>query len=191
MSRPVVTCCIVLLALNGPALNGPALAGPALSARAAPIAVTVSPAAPVAARPVSYAPPLPIDVLRGFEPPPQPYAAGHRGVDLASATGTEVQAAAAGTVSFAGPVAGRGVVVIAHADGVSTEYEPIAPLVRIGAAIERGQVIGRVRGAHGSCPLGGCLHWGARRAGTYFDPLSLLQSLGPVRLLPWAAQARG
>src|SRR5690349_8021915 len=45
-------------------------------------------------------------VERGFEPPPEPWAAGHRGVDLGAAPGTEVVAAATGRVSFAGTVAG-------------------------------------------------------------------------------------
>jgi hypothetical protein len=29
-----------------------------------------------------------------------------------------------------------------------------------------------------------CVHWGARRDGIYFDPMSLLGALGIVRLLP-------
>ena len=124
-------------------------------------------------------------VLRPFERPPTPYAAGHRGVDLAAATGGLVLAAGAGRVSFAGPVAGRGVVVVVHPGGVSTEYEPIMPLVHAGQQVARGQPIGRLRGRHGSCAVDACLHWGARRAGAYFDPMLLLRPLGPVRLLPW------
>jgi murein DD-endopeptidase MepM/ murein hydrolase activator NlpD len=136
----------------------------------------------------SYSPPVtPIDVLRRFEPPPSPYAAGHRGVDLATTAGAVIDAAGAGRVSFAGQVAGRGVVVIVHADGVSTEYEPVTPTVGAGAVVARGQPIGRVHGAHGSFPTDRCLHWGARRDGAYFDPLTLLRPLGPVRLLPWDA----
>lgn len=179
MSRVAVLCCVVVLLAGG----GPAPLAPAAATGAALIGGVRNQA--LLSAPVDYAPPLPIEVVREFEPPPQPYAAGHRGVDLASTSGVVVRAAAAGTVSFAGSVAGRGVVVIVHADGVSTEYEPVSASVRVGAVVARGQVIGRVRGTHGACPVGGCLHWGARRAGVYFDPLSLLQSLGPVRLLPW------
>lgn len=139
------------------------------------------------ARPVGYALPLPgaMHVLRHFEPPPTPYSAGHRGVDLEARAGPVVLAAGSGVVSFAGPVAGRGVVVIAHPDGIRTEYEPLAPLVVGGQAVARGQPIGRLSGRHDRWPPGRCLHWGARRSDTYLDPLSLLQPLGAVRLLPW------
>jgi murein DD-endopeptidase MepM/ murein hydrolase activator NlpD len=89
-------------------------------------------------------------------------------------------------VRFAGSVAGRGVVVLAHPDTITTEYEPVRPLVHVGDPIARGQPLGRIEGTHGSCTPGGCLHWGAKRGGAYFDPLSLLHPLGPVRLLPWS-----
>lgn len=127
-----------------------------------------------------------IRVVRGFEPPPGPYSAGHRGVDLATAPGEPVHAAGPGTVSFAGQVAGRGVLVIAHPDGVRTEYEPVAPVVRAGEQVISGQPVATVDGAHASCSLGGCLHWAARRDGSYLDPLTLLGRLGQVRLLPWS-----
>jgi murein DD-endopeptidase MepM/ murein hydrolase activator NlpD len=136
---------------------------------------------------VYSAPVTRLDVVRGFEPPPSPYAAGHRGVDLATDAGSAVRAAGDGRVSFAGQVAGRGVVVIVHPDGVSTEYEPVTPSVRVGATVARGQPIGQVSGTHGACAANRCLHWGARRNDTYFDPLSLLRPLGKVRLLPWTS----
>lgn len=123
--------------------------------------------------------------VRAFLAPPGPYAAGHRGVDLATHVGEPVLAAGAGTVRFAATVAGRGVVVVAHADGVRTEYEPVLAGVAVGTAVVAGRQIGWVQGAHGDCPTGRCLHWGATRAGMYFDPLVLLRPLAPVRLLPW------
>lgn len=143
--------------------------------------------APGDTTPTTYTAPIagPLQVLRPFEPPPTPYAAGHRGVDLAAPPGGLVLAAAAGRVTFAGPVAGRGVVVIAHADGIRTEYEPVAPLVAPGQTVARGQPIARLRGQHDNWPAGQCLHWGARRGDPYIDPMSLLRPLGPVRLLPW------
>lgn len=133
---------------------------------------------------VEYRAPVPGQVVRPFEPPPTPYAAGHRGVDLAAAPGEPVRAAGSGVVRFAGTVAGRGVLVLAHADGVTTEYEPVQPLVRAGQAVFGGAMVARVDGRHAGCAAS-CLHWGARRGGDYLDPLTLLRPLGPVVLLPW------
>jgi murein DD-endopeptidase MepM/ murein hydrolase activator NlpD len=147
---------------------------------------TVAPVEGPVATAVSYAAPVaPVRVVRPFIAPVGEFGAGHRGVDLATARRTAVGAAGAGVVTFAGLVAGRGVVVVAHADGVSTEYEPVRPAVSTGTTVRRGQLLGRVRGTHGSCAPGSCLHWGARRGGAYFDPMLLLRPLGPVRLLPW------
>ena len=168
-----------------------ALALPISGSQPTPGAPQVAPPAPkgvpVAAVVVAYR--LPLSgaprVLTLFDPPPIRYQAGHLGVDLAAAAGAPVLAAGPGTVTFAGPVAGRTVVVINHPDGVRTEYEPLAPTVRAGSVVRAGQPIGVVAGAHTSCPSG-CLHWGARRGSTYLDPMSLLAKLGPVRLIPWA-----
>jgi len=143
---------------------------------------------------VQYTAPLPgrLEVLRAFDPPPDPYGAGHLGVDLRAHPGQPVGAAAPGTVQFAGQVAGRGVVVIAHPDGIRTEYEPVRPTVHIGARVMTGAVVGTLRGLHAGCRTS-CLHWGARRGDTYLDPLTLVRPLGPVVLLPdrGCGQARG
>jgi murein DD-endopeptidase MepM/ murein hydrolase activator NlpD len=136
--------------------------------------------------PVVYSAPLsPLQVVRPFDPPASRFGAGHLGVDLATAPGAAARSAGAGVVTFAGSVAGRGVVVVLHADGISTEYEPLSPTVASGAVVRRGQVLGLVHGTHGACAAGRCLHWGARRGDQYLDPLLLLRPLGPVRLLPW------
>jgi murein DD-endopeptidase MepM/ murein hydrolase activator NlpD len=139
-----------------------------------------APASSVLARVPSYRAPVPapVIVLHPFHAPATVYGAGHRGVDLQLAAGRPVMSAGAGQVRFAG----RGVVVIAHATGVTTEYEPVTPAVQVGDVVVAGQRIGTLAGT--SCPAGACLHWGAKRAGRYFDPLSLLHPLGPVRLLP-------
>lgn len=129
-------------------------------------------------------------VVRGWHPPPKPWAAGHRGVDLAAPRGSPVRAVAAGRVSFAGRVAGRGVVSVELAGTgrppLRTTYEPVRPSVREGRRVRAGQRVGTVEGsAHCS---GGCLHWGVRRGGRYVDPLSLLPDGllygGGSRLLP-------
>ena len=46
-------------------------------------------------------------VIRGFDPPDDPYGAGHRGIDIAAPVGTPVLAAEAGTVTFGGKVGGQ------------------------------------------------------------------------------------
>jgi murein DD-endopeptidase MepM/ murein hydrolase activator NlpD len=159
------------------------------SARVRPAAVVTTagsattPMSAVAGRyrlPISGSP-----VTRPFQAPPTPYAAGHRGVDLTASPNQVVRAAAAGLVSFAGPVAGRGVVVIAHPDGVRTEYEPLDPAVRAGQAVNAGDPLGVVDGQHNGCPPSACLHWGAQRGDVYFDPMTLLAPLGTVHLVPW------
>ena len=61
----------------------------------------------------------PAAVLEGFDPPAVVWGSGHRGVDLALAAGSPVLAAGDGTVVFAGMVAGRPVVSIDHADGMT------------------------------------------------------------------------
>ncbi|MFH8364355.1 peptidoglycan DD-metalloendopeptidase family protein [Streptomyces anulatus] len=130
-------------------------------------------------------------VLRGWEPPTGPYGPGHRGVDLAAGPGERVLAATDGRVSFAGRVAGRGVVAIEVAGSGSpplrTTYEPVRALIEEGASTRAGQPVGVLEEGPFHCSEG-CLHWGLRRGDGYLDPLSLLPpSLlrrGPSRLLP-------
>lgn len=122
-------------------------------------------------------------VSRGFDPPPRPWLAGHRGVDLAGATGTPVLSAGPGIVVFAGTVAGRPVVSVAHANGLRTTYEPVSALVHPGRAVAAGAPIGTLLAGHPGCPVAACLHWGVRRGADYLDPLALL-GLRRVRLLP-------
>ena len=123
-------------------------------------------------------------VTRRFDPPPQPWLAGHRGVDLAAPPATPVRAAAAGTILFADTVAGRGVVSVAHPGGLRTTYEPLAlGAVRAGDVVPAGHEIGTLVAGHAGCPAAACLHWGLRRGDDYLDPLTLLGA-GRVRLLP-------
>jgi len=122
-------------------------------------------------------------VTRRFDPPAQPWLPGHRGVDLAGAPGAVVYAAGPGTVFFAGPVAGTGVVSIDHTAGLRTTYQPVTALVEAGDAVAAGDPIGVLDAGHEGCPVPACLHWGLRRGATYLDPLMLL-GLGQVRLLP-------
>ncbi|WP_241249878.1 M23 family metallopeptidase [Rhodococcus sp. X156] len=124
-------------------------------------------------------------VARPFQPPASVYGPGHRGVDLLAAAGAPVLAAGAGTVVFAGPLAGRGVVSVQHPSGLRTTYEPVTAQVAAGAPVQQGQVLGVLQAGHAGCPGAACLHWGVRRGETYLDPLRLVGSW-PVRLKPWA-----
>lgn len=135
--------------------------------------------------PVGVRPP----VLRGWEPPATPYGPGHRGVDLAAASGSPVRAVAAGRVAFAGRVAGRGVVTVELAGtGLRTTYEPVSPSVEKGTEVAAGDVVGVVAATGAHCGAAACVHWGLLRGGTYLNPLFLLPpwllGRGPSRLLP-------
>jgi murein DD-endopeptidase MepM/ murein hydrolase activator NlpD len=159
-------------------------AASALAAQREAHAVPV-PSAPPPAGVLRLPLPGPPVVTRPFAPPPRPWLPGHRGVDLAAAAGTTVRAAAAGVVVYAGVIAGRPVVSIAHAGGLRTTYEPVRPAVATGQRVAVGAVIGTLEPGHQGCPAAACLHWGARIGETYVDPMALL---GPVqvRLKPLA-----
>ncbi|MEU9589859.1 peptidoglycan DD-metalloendopeptidase family protein [Streptomyces sp. NPDC048193] len=161
----------------------------------APVAVAVAgpreepgPAVPAVARfwPVGTRP----AVLRGWEPPSTPYGPGHRGVDLAAPAGAAVRAVAAGRVSFAGRVAGRGVVSLELTGTgdppLRTTYEPVRASVRKGDEVAAGAVLGAAEPTGSHCSA--CLHWGVLRGDVYLNPLGLLPpwllGAGPSRLLP-------
>ncbi|MFD3947400.1 M23 family metallopeptidase [Streptomyces sp. NPDC058579] len=165
-----------------------------------------SPSVPPVALTWPLGPPRP-EVVRGWEPPAGPYAAGHRGLDLAAPVGAPVRAAASGVVTFAGRVAGRGVLTITLPGTgdppLRTTYEPVEPLVTAGTTVTRGDPVAtlapRPAGGAGSpgaagaagaahCPES-CLHWGLLRGDTYLNPLLLLRQ-GPSRLLPVAGVSR-
>jgi murein DD-endopeptidase MepM/ murein hydrolase activator NlpD len=149
-----------------------------------PAAADPAPAMPPAATALWVAPLAgDLTVTRPFDPPPDPFAAGHRGVDLGGTPWSPVLAAGDGVVVFAGMVAGRPVVSIDHADGLRTTYEPVDPSVGAGERVTRGSPIGTMSAGHAGCPREACLHWGLRRGETYLDPMTLLRP-PRVRLLP-------
>jgi murein DD-endopeptidase MepM/ murein hydrolase activator NlpD len=124
-------------------------------------------------------------VLARFRPPPQRWAAGHRGVDLAAAPGDTVLAAGAGVVTFAGPLAGRGVVTVRHGS-LRTTYEPVTATVAVGDQVRAGAPIGTLAAGVSHCGgVPSCLHWGLRRGADYLDPLVLIGLARPI-LLPLA-----
>ncbi|MEU2199421.1 M23 family metallopeptidase [Isoptericola sp. NPDC019482] len=128
--------------------------------------------------------PVPGDVVHPFDPPVGQWGAGHRGVDLAAATGEKVRAPAAGVVSFSGQVAGKPVVVVAHAGGLRSTFEPVTADVRRGDAVGAGDPVGGLAAAPGHCAPAACLHWGVLRGDVYLDPLAMLGQAPPIVLLP-------
>lgn len=126
-------------------------------------------------------------VTRAFDAPVQDWHPGHRGVDLVGAAGQPVYAGGAATVVFAGLLAGRPVVSLAHPGGLRTSYEPVRAAVRAGQSVAAGTVIGTLMAGHPGCRAAACLHWGAMwgpaSGAHYVDPLGLLRST-PIRLKP-------
>jgi murein DD-endopeptidase MepM/ murein hydrolase activator NlpD len=124
-------------------------------------------------------------LARGFFLGPKPWAAGHRGVDLASGAGAGVRAPSDGTIRFTGVIAGRPVLSIDHGSGLISSFEPVLARVRTGDVVRRGDLVAVVAPGPTHCSPATCLHWGVRREGQYIDPLTLLPARhGPAVLLP-------
>lgn len=154
----VLALAAAVLAARGPTVGlwagEPALAAP----------VQADPPSASLGRP-AYAPPVEAPIVDPFRPPATPYGPGNRGIEFATAPGTAVRAAGAGTVSFAGSVAGSLHVTVAHPDGIRTSYSFLADItVRRGEAVDQGTVVGHT---------GSRFHVGARRGDIYIDPASL------------------
>ncbi|WP_420120314.1 peptidoglycan DD-metalloendopeptidase family protein, partial [Nakamurella sp.] len=122
----VMLTTLITLPIGAAVSAGPATAAPAAPGRAGPATGFVLPV-----------PPPPV-VLVPFDPPPDRYAAGHRGVDLAAPVGTVVTAAGPGRVVFAGTVVDRGVVSVEHEGGLRTTYEPVTATVPAGTVVAAG-----------------------------------------------------
>ena len=129
-------------------------------------------------------------VIRGFDPPEDPFGAGHRGIDIAAPIGTVVVAPASGTVAFAGRVGGHLFVTLDHGGELTTTYSWLsATSVRKGDAVTEGQVFAATGTGHPGAAVPH-LHFGVRLAGAYLDPLAFLLEIGVVdliRLAPLAA----
>jgi len=108
---------------------------------------------------------------------------------LPGSPGQPVYAAGAATVVFAGVLAGRPVVSLAHPGGLRTSYEPVRAVVRVGQVVTAETVIGSLMAGHAGCRAAACLHWGAMwgpaSRADYVDPLGLVKST-PIRLKPLA-----
>ncbi len=166
--------------LGFPVLGSPVLGSPGLRADAV--------GGPAWSWPLDPVP----HVLRRFEAPPGPYAAGHRGLDLRTAPAAEVLSVAPGEVTHAGVVAGRGTVTVAHPGGLSSTYEPVDERVAEGQSVDVGDVLGVVQPTGptgGHCGTLTCVHLGARRGHAYLDPYPLLRG-GVAVLLPFTGPLR-
>lgn len=178
MRRPALILCLTLAAMLTSAFAATVAAN--VSAKADPDTVRLEwPLRPTPA------------VVRGFDAPSPNWRPGHRGVDLAGRAGQPVYAAGRATVVFAGLLAGRPVVSLAHPGGLRTSYEPVRAVVRVGQQVTAQTVLGELMAGHADCRAshgaGACLHWGAMwgpaSGADYVDPLGLLAST-PVRLKP-------
>ena len=145
------------------------------------------PASPHTDRPTGFTNPVtrlprPNRVLRTFNKPAKNWLPGHRGVDLEAAPNDPIYAAGAGTVIYAGTLAGIPTVSIEHPGGLRTTYQPVLPLVAVGDTVTRQQPIGTLApgGTHGYPGL----QWGAKfGADDYINPLTLLPA-PVIRLKP-------
>ncbi len=129
-------------------------------------------------------------VVHPFGPPVTRYGRGHLGVDFSALPGTPVRAAGAGTVVFAGAVAGVLHVVVRHAGGLRTSYSFLAGIrVHRGERVGRGAVLGTT-GGRGEHHDGHVLHLGLRIGDAYVDPMRLFAPGGlpaRVHLAPYSA----
>ena len=129
-------------------------------------------------------------IVRGFDPPDDPYGAGHRGIDIAAAVGTVIVAPDDGVVTFAGKVGGRLFLTIDHGGGISSTCSWLTSvLVRKNDHVTRGQPVATTGWGRPEMPMPQ-LHLGVRSNGTYVDPLLFLGSLSVtslIRLAPLGA----
>lgn len=121
-------------------------------------------------------------VLRHFDKPPEPWMAGHRGVDLGAPPDGVVRSPAEGVVVFTGTVVNRPVITIDHGNGLLSSFEPVSPSVVKGDRVRAGQEVGRVS-TERHCPSL-CVHWGVRENGEYVNPLPFVSDRRPSVLLP-------
>ena len=153
-------------------------------------AYAAAPTTPDPAPPSAVWPLDPHPVVASFDPPGCFFCAGHRGIDIGALPGASVRAATAGDVTFAGMLAGRGVVVVDDGTRRLT-YEPVAAALPRGAHVRAGDTIGSLELPGSHCYPDACLHLGLIDDATddYLDPMSLFGQTGPVRLLPlWSDQ---
>jgi len=125
-------------------------------------------------------------ISRLYDPPPERWNPGHRGIDLASVVGADVRSPDAGTITFAGTVVNRPLLTVTFASGMRSSVEPVDALTDVGSIVQRGELIGKVADAATAqhCSTEVCVHWGLRVGEDYANPLDWVEGFGPIRLLP-------
>lgn len=100
----------------------------------------------------------------------------HEGLDFPAAVGTRINAAAGGIVSFAGPSADYGkLIIIDHGSGLDTRYAHSSKLlVTVGQRVEKGQEIAEIGNTGRS--TGPHLHYEIRLNGNALDPRRYLKA---------------
>jgi murein DD-endopeptidase MepM/ murein hydrolase activator NlpD len=166
---------LVLVAGGGAVLatgDSPPTANQAAASRRVNSSAAVEPGPRAQAGAFDWPVAKPVQVVREFDLPAEPWLAGHRGVDLFAPNGSTVLAPAAGTVSFNGWIVDRDVLVIKHGELAST-LEPVQSDLAVGDAVGQGSAVGTVAAGQAQhCP--DCLHWGVRRGEQYLDPTLLV-----------------
>jgi murein DD-endopeptidase MepM/ murein hydrolase activator NlpD len=127
--------------------------------------------------PTCYRPPISSPVVDPFRAPACTFCPGNRGLEYAPAIGTRVVAAAAGTVTFSGLVAGVRYVVVQQGDGRLATYGRLAAMqVLDGATVAAGDVVGTTTDR---------FYFGLREDGQYIDPAPFLGTMkSRLRLIP-------
>jgi murein DD-endopeptidase MepM/ murein hydrolase activator NlpD len=130
-------------------------------------------------------PPVVAPVVDPFREPGCEWCPGNRGQQYGAVPGSAVRAAAAGTVSFSGVVAGTRYVVVDHViGGLRATYGGLADTgLAAGEVVAAGALVGHA-GADG-------LHFGLRRGEHYVDPAPFIGRLVErARLVPTDGTAR-
>ena len=132
--------------------------------------------------PGTYRPPVDARVVDAFRAPAHRWSAGNRGLEYGTVAGERVRAVGAGSVVFAGPVAGRLAVTVLHPDGRRSSLTGLSVVVvRAGDRVAQGDLVGLALPS---------LHLGVREGDRYVDPALLLTAprrharLVPVRRFP-------
>ncbi len=118
---------------------------------------------------------------------------GHAGIDIGASTGSTVNCAADGTVSFCGSTPVGLCVSVEHTGNVKTTYVALsAASVRRGERVIRGQPLGLSDGSQDRSSSAPHLHFGAALNGRPFDPMLLLSGRwDPSRCLFLGPSERG